>query len=408
MKLLLAAAAALTLTACATHAPVGIASTPEPARAPVTILISIDGFHPDYLTRGVTPNLNALASAGASARMRPSFPSKTFPNHWTLVTGFRPDRHGIVGNRMFDATAPKPDVAFTMQNDDPFWWSAAEPIWITAERAGVRSATMFWPGSNVAFAGRRPSDWQDFNQNVTNPQRVAAIIDWLRRPAAARPKLLTLYFDTVDTVGHRAGPDSADTTAAVAEVDERIGDLRRELAALGQPANLIVVSDHGMAATSETRVVDLRKYASPNDYRVVEDGPYAGIDALPGREGALAAALARVDGPARCYPKASLPPALAFGRNPRVPAFICLADVGWTILAQDPRYPLNGASHGWDPSGKEMAAIFIASGPGIARAGTLPTFDNVAVAPFLRRLLGLPDDATLDGTAAPLRPALKR
>ena len=120
-------------------------------RAPVVILISLDGFRPDYLERGVTPNLNALAARGVSAAMRPAFPSKTFPNHWTLVTGVVPDRHGIVSNRFEDPARPK-DV-FTINSDDPFWWNAAEPIWVTAENAHIRTATLFWPGSNVAWGG---------------------------------------------------------------------------------------------------------------------------------------------------------------------------------------------------------------------------------------------------------------
>uniref|UniRef100_UPI0035C9AA83 alkaline phosphatase family protein n=1 Tax=uncultured Sphingomonas sp. TaxID=158754 RepID=UPI0035C9AA83 len=179
-----AAALCTALQACVT-APV---AAPRPAivreaRAPVTILVSIDGFRADYRTRGVTPNLDALAASGISAAMRPSFPSKTFPNHWTLVTGLRPDRTGVVGNTMEDAA--RPGETFTMATDDPFWWNAAEPIWVTAERAGVRSATMFWPGANVAFGGVkaatghgavtggvRPHDWQQFNQAVTGEQRV--------------------------------------------------------------------------------------------------------------------------------------------------------------------------------------------------------------------------------------------
>ena len=187
---------------------------PQEQRAPVTILVSIDGFRPDYLQRKVTPNLNELAASGISGSMRPSFPSITFPNHWTLVTGLRPDRHGVVGNRMEDTAHP--GMTFTMQSEEPFWWTQAEPIWITAEKAGIRSATMFWPGANVDFSGVRPQDWQQYGHEVSNRQRVDAVIDWLRRPAATRPRFLTLYFDTVDSAGHMDGPDGLKTNAAVA------------------------------------------------------------------------------------------------------------------------------------------------------------------------------------------------
>ncbi|MFA5990011.1 MAG: ectonucleotide pyrophosphatase/phosphodiesterase [Sphingomonas sp.] len=385
------------------------ASAQTPMREPVTILVSIDGFRPDYLTRGVTPNLNALAASGISGAMRPSFPSVTFPNHWTLVTGLRPDRHGIVGNRMEDTR--RGGEVFTMQSEDSFWWDAAEPLWITAENAGVRSATMFWPGSSVALGGKRPSDWQQFGHEVNNRQRVDAIVDWLRRPAATRPRFLTLYFDTVDSAGHKYGPDDARTTAAVADIDTAIAQLRAGLAELGQPANLVIVADHGMAATGPDRVILLNTIASPASYRVVTAGSYAGIEPQAGHEAELASALARPNDHMRCWPKAQIPPALHYGHNARVPSFICLAQPGWLILEKAPpadRPITAGGAHGYDGASPEMAALFIANGPAIAAHGPLPAFDNVDVAPLVRHLLGLPPGTGLDGNDAPFRPALRQ
>lgn len=251
-------------------------ATQAAAKAPVTILVSIDGFRADYMTRGLTPHLSRLASDGATAVMRPSFPSKTFPNHWTLVTGVVPDRHGIVANSFSDPT--RPDERFSMASDDPFWWNAAEPIWVTAERAGIPTATMFWPGSNVAWGGHveanshhmvvggtRPRDWAQYNGAITDRQRVDMIVDWLRRPAETRPHFLTLYFDEVDTAGHADGPDSPEVNAAIRAVDGAIGRLIAELAKLDQPANLVVVADHGMAAISSDRVVALDSFLDPAD-----------------------------------------------------------------------------------------------------------------------------------------------
>ena len=226
----------------------------------VVILVSLDGFRADYLERGVTPNLSRLAADGVSAAMRPSFPTKTFPNHWTLVTGKTPDHHGIVANRMEDPA--RPGETFTMANDDPFWWNAAEPIWVAAERAGIHAATMFWPGANVAWGGTkargsstarggiRPSDWQQYNQAVSNSQRVNAVLDWMRRPPATRPRLVTIYFDTVDTAGHDFGPGDPRTTAAIHDIDGSIGQLTSGLKARKINADLVIVADHGMAATA--------------------------------------------------------------------------------------------------------------------------------------------------------------
>lgn len=393
------------------------APAPAPARAsaialaesrqPVTILVSIDGFRPDYLTRGVTPNLNAIAAAGISASMRPSFPSITFPNHWTIVTGLRPDRHGIVGNKMEDAGHP--GMTFTMQSEEPFWWTQADPIWITAERAGIRTATMFWPGSNVDFGGTRPRDWQQFGHEVNNRQRVDAIIDWLRRPADTRPAFLTLYIDTVDSAGHANGPDGAKTTEAVADVDAAIGRLRSELAALGQPANLVIVADHGMAATSPDRLIRFDQLVAPDAFRFVTGGPYAGIEPMPGKEAALAAAIAAPHPHMQCWPRAKIPAALHYGQHPRVPTYICLADAGWLILDRAPAAdkPVKpGGAHGYAPADPDMAALFIASGPAIRPMGRINSFDNVDVAPLLRDLLGLPAGQDLDGDDTPFRAAM--
>lgn len=402
-------AVALALQACAapvTSSPAARLVPPTETRAPVTILISLDGFRPDYLTRGVTPNLNALAAAGVQAEMRPSFPSVTFPNHYTLVTGLRPDRHGVVGNRMEDVR--RPGQVFTMASDDPFWWNAAEPVWVSAEKAGIRTATMFWPGSNVDFAGVRPRDWQTFGQAVNNRQRVDAIIDWLRRPPATRPQFLTLYFDTVDTAGHVFGPDDARTTGVVGEADAAIGRLREELAALGQPANLVIVADHGMAAVDPARTIRLDQMLGAADFRAIYSGAYAGIEPQPGREAALTGALLKRHDHMQCWPRATIPARFHYGRNPRVPSIVCLAETGWLILdkAPAPDRPITGGAHGYDPAAPEMTALFIASGPAIRAGGRLPGFDNVDVTPLLRRILGLPANPALDGNADGFAPVL--
>lgn len=395
------------------------AAAPAEDRAPVTILISIDGFRADYLDRGVTPVLSRLAAGGVRAAMRPSFPSKTFPNHWTLVTGLRPDRNGIVANRMEDAA--RPGEVFTMATDDPFWWNEATPIWVDAERAGIRSATMFWPGSNVAIGGTltkgghggveggtRPSDWMQFNQAITGPQRVNGILDWLRRPAAIRPRLLTLYFDTVDSAGHSYGPDDARTTRAVAEVDGQIGMLVDGLAALGQPANLVIVADHGMAATSSQRVVPLDSMVSLDAIHLVETGPYAALTPLPGQEATVEKALIGRHPHMECWRRQSVPVRFHYGQNPRVPAILCLAETGWLINEHAPTKTFSGGNHGYDHMSPEMAAVFIANGPAFRAGQQIKSFDNVDVYPLLRDLIGLAPRAGVDGTDAPFATVLAR
>jgi predicted AlkP superfamily pyrophosphatase or phosphodiesterase len=387
-------------------------------KPPVTILVSIDGFRADYRGRGVTPNLEALAKGGVSAAMRPSFPSKTFPNHWTLVTGVRPDRNGIVSNNM--EAAERPGGKFTMDDSkDPFWWNAAEPLWVTAEKAHLRTATMFWPGSNVAWGGTmaqswpneitggtRPEDWWPFDMKVDARQRVDGVIDWLRRPAATRPRFVTLYFDTVDSAGHSFGPDAPETTAAVADVDRTIGHLVAELRALGQPANLVIVADHGMAGTSYTRTIAMDKVADPADYRLFESGPFASLYPVPGHEAALEKALLAPHEHLQCWRKGEIPARLHYGANPRVPPYLCLAETGWLTVKTAPTHEGDRGNHGYDNRAPEMLALFVANGPGIRAAGTLPSFDNVDIAPLIRDLLHLPAGTNLDGDDAPFKGVL--
>jgi len=409
VKLAAAALAAL-LQACATApapAPVPVAVEVKP---PVTILVSIDGFRADYLARGVTPNLSRLAAEGVSAPMRPSFPSKTFPNHWTLVTGLRPDRHGITANKIEDPA--RPGETFIMTTDDPFWWNAAMPLWVDAEKAGIRTGTMFWPGSNVAMGGTRasewpnaiaggtrPADWAQFNMAIDSTQRVNGVLDWLRRPAAIRPRFVTLYFDTVDTAGHAFGPDDPRTTAAVAEIDGHIGDLVAGLAELDQPANLVIVADHGMAATSSSRTIVLSQLLPAGSYRSVETGPYASLFALPGHEAEVEKALLGNHDHYSCWRKSEIPERFHYGSNPRIPPIFCLAQVGSQFAEKPPTSRRAGGNHGWDNMAPEMAALFVANGPAF-RTGTLPPFDNVDVYPLLRDLIGLPPKPGVDGSDA--------
>lgn len=393
-----------------------LASTEQ--RAPVTILVSLDGFRPDYLDRGVTPYLSHLAATGVAATMRPSFPTKTFPNHWTLVTGLRPDRTGIVGNAFEDPQ--RPGEPFTMASDDPFWWNAAEPVWVTAERAGIRTATMFWPGANVAWGGARaagsnetqggtrPADWQQYSMAVSNRQRIDTVIDWLRRPAATRPRFVTLYIDSVDTAGHRFGPADPRTTEAVRDADTHIGLLLEGLRTLGQPANLVIVSDHGMAAVDAARTIALDRLLAHGDARAVEVGPYAALVPLPGREAAVAAALLKPHAHMQCWRRQDIPARLHYGANPRVAPILCLAENGWLIVPTAPPAPFGGGNHGYDDAAPDMAALFLGNGPGFAAGRRLPAFDNTAVAPLLRELIGLPPGQGLDGDARVFRDVLKR
>ncbi|WP_323990283.1 ectonucleotide pyrophosphatase/phosphodiesterase [Nguyenibacter sp. L1] len=402
--------------ACASMPETGGSETGGP---PPVILVSIDGFRPDYLDRGVTPNLNALAASGVRAvAMHPSFPSITFPNHYTLVTGLRPDRNGIVGNTMYDPAMP--GMRFSLGNraavTDRRWWDQAEPVWVTAERHGLRSATLFWPGSEAPIHGVRPADWLPFDGAMPPDDRVDRLLSWFDRPPARRPRFATLYFNRVDHAGHEFGPDAPQTTAAAALIDQAIGRLVAGLRARHIDADIIVVSDHGMAATSMQRIVYLDRIAPAGTFRFVTGGAYAGVDAAPGvapratpgQAARLAAALLAHHDHMACTRRQDLPERFHYGHNPRVPAFICVADVGWMIAASAAHPPRTvGGDHGYDAMAPEMNATFLAAGPAFVPGRVIGAFDNVDVYPLVMTLLGLPPLPS-DGTVAPFRPALRQ
>ena len=401
--LLILFALTLTLTACATTAP----EQPEGAGDPLVILVSIDGFRPDYLDRDVTPTLNTLKADGAFAVMRPSFPSVTFPNHYTLVTGLHPDRHGIVGNTMIDADLGRFSLgnAAAVTNGD--WWDEGEPVWVTAERAGLTTGTMFWPGSEAEISGVRPEHWTVFDQSMSGDARVDQVLGWLDLPGDSSPDFATLYFDIVDTTGHRHGPEAAETTAAAASVDASLARLVAGLEARGlsDRTTLVIVSDHGMAATSPERAIYLDDIIDVEALQIVHAGAFAGFNPVPGREDEVRAALIRRHPHMECFDKADLPARLAYGRHPRVPAIICLPEAGWLVATRDGPVRGPGGAHGYDNTAPDMAALFIAHGPRVRRGVTLTEVDSVDVQPLLAFLLGI-DAPQGDGAIADMLPVV--
>ena len=388
----LAVAAAFAVASCA-GAPQSALTSPiveqaaQTTRPDLVILVSIDGFSPDYLGKGQTPVLDGLVAGGAFGSMRPSFPSVTFPNHYTLVTGLHPDHHGVVGNRFTDAQLG----AFTMASKESGFWDQGEPIWVTAEKAGVRTGTMFWPGSEVEIHGVRPSQWAPFDQGMPGDARVDRLLSWLDLPVDQRPKLETLYFDIVDTAGHRNGPGSAETRAAATSVDASMARLIKGLKARGlyDRTMLVVVSDHGMAATSPDRVVWIDDIIDPAALKIGYGGAVLTADPAPGREAEVQQKLVGRHPHMECWNKADVPARLVYGSNPRVAQIVCLVETGWLTATRDRPVTRAGGAHGYDNQAPEMAAIFIAHGPGVVAGRRLTDLDSVDVQPFLARMLGI-------------------
>jgi predicted AlkP superfamily pyrophosphatase or phosphodiesterase len=389
---------------------------PPPATGPV-ILVSLDGFRWDYLQRYAAPTLQRLAREGVHARtMTPSYPTKTFPNHYTLVTGLRPAHHGIVGNWFYD---PANGETFGMSkhdsNTDEKWWGG-EPVWITAERQGIRSVCYFWPGSEAAHGGLRPSRWLPFNDKIPSNDRVDGLLKWLDAPAAERPRLATLYFSAVDHGGHKYGPDAPEMQDSITEVDTAIARLLDGLARLGLGAgtNLIIVADHGMSPASPDRVIFLDDLVDVKTIEVDATGPYAGVRPKPGtRTAAELAATLRAKAPpqVQVYQRDELPARLHYSGNDRIPAVMLIADDQWSI-EQRAGWPVTRArfskgDHGWDNATPNMGALFLAHGPAFKSRATLDPFDNIQVYNLVCATLGI-KPAPNDGDDSLALAALRR
>jgi predicted AlkP superfamily pyrophosphatase or phosphodiesterase len=368
-----------------------------------TVLISLDGFRADYITRPGAVRLRELAARGTRAeRLIPSFPSKTFPNHYTLVTGLHPEHHGIVANTMRDERI---GTTFTIGDTsiarDPRWWGG-EPIWNTAERQGVRSASFFWPGGDYAINGRYPTYYIPYDGRIPNARRVQQVLDWLSLPPDRAPRFVALYVSTTDDAGHAHGPDAPQVDSAIAHVDSLVGALVDGLAqrGLGERVNLVVVSDHGMTAIDSSRVIRLDEHVNLADMEVVDWMPVAAITPQPGKLTSVYDALRRVPH-LQAFLRDSVPARYHYRAHPRITPIVLLADEGWTISSTDRLARLGwprGGTHGYDNFIPSMGALFIAAGPDIQQRRVIGPVANVHVYPLLARLLHI-DPAPSDGHA---------
>lgn len=410
LLLLLLPTACATLTppseSVTTHAPATVASA-----QPTLLLVSFDGLRPDYLGRGETPSLDALARGGVQAWMRPSYPSLTFPNHYTLVTGLRPDRHGLIHNSMVDSTLGDFRLWDREAVGNGAWYGDGEPLWVTAENAGLRTATLSWPGSEAPVHGVRPTRWHPFDDTRPLDTRVDMVLDWLSEPVATRPAFATLYFEHTDSAGHDYGPDSPQLHAALQAVDAALGRLVDGLRTRGlqDRVNLVVVSDHGMAEVPPGQAIAVEDMVTMEEARVTSTGQVIGIVPNAGFEAQVARKLLGAHAQYDCWRKGELPARWQFGTHPRVPPIVCQMHMGWDAVPREAlaRRPTHArGSHGYDPALPEMRAVFIAQGPAFRSGVTLDGFDNVDLYPLLARLIGVTPVGD-DGNPQTLLPALR-
>ena len=369
---------------------------------PTVILISLDGFRYDYLSRYRPANLNALANEGVRARwMVPSFPSKTFPNHYTIATGLYPQNHGIVENNIYD---PVFKAVFTLADrkevENSRWW-LGEPIWVTAEKQGQRSASVFYPGTEGEIAGTRPSFWRKYDEGTSNNARVDTILSWLDLPRRQRPTFLALYFSDPDDAGHAFGPISNQTKKAVLKVDGEIGRLLRGLKAreIFSQINLIIVSDHGMATVRWSNAVLLdRLFDIKLASRIFWTREIVSIFPKPGKEDEIYQSLKQKLPPqAHVYRKAEMPARFHYSQSPRIAPLLVLPAEGWILtnskefseLQAKGETKTSRGGHGYDNQLPSMRAIFIGHGEAFRKGKVVEPFENIQVYNIMTKILGL-------------------
>jgi predicted AlkP superfamily pyrophosphatase or phosphodiesterase len=383
--------------ALAVSAALVVAQSRTGADGRLTVLVSFDGWRSDYDTKAPAPALRALMARGVRAEgLIPAFPSKSVPNHYSMATGLYPGHHGMIANVIRDPATGR--VFRRTDRDevkDPMWWGG-EPIWNTAQRQGLIAATMFWPGSEAPVGGMQPRYWREFDAAVPAAARVDQVLAWLDRPTVERPSLVTLYFDEVDLMGHWYGPDSTQVRDAIVRTDAQLGRLVEGLATRGllDRANVMVVSDHGMAPTTQRQTIFVDDYASLDDFEIADINPTLGVIPKPGRTDAVYQALAHAHPRLTMYRAAETPEFWHLRRQARVPPITGVADEGWVVLRRADfveywhRSP-TGGQHGYDPGVRTMRGIFVAAGPAFKPGAVVPAMEIVNVYRAVALSLGI-------------------
>ncbi len=365
------------------------------------VMLSLDGCRWDYPQMYDMPNLESIARQGVKLEsLQPSFPSKTFPNHYSIATGLYPDHHGIIQNSFYD---PEMDAYYkisdreAVENGDFY---GGEPIWVTAEKQGLRTASFFWVGSEAPVCDTYPTRWKKYDHHFPYEARVDSVISWLQLPKQDRPRLITWYYPEPDGVGHRYSPESPEVKEKVEYLDSLIGDFLNKLAQLpiADQVNVIVTSDHGMARISGDKAIYFDDYIQTTWLdTALGSNPMWMFDPKEGYKDSVYLNLKRADH-MQVWTKDSIPENLHYGTNSRVMDIITAPDLNWSVGWRERELPADyiGGTHGYDPHYKDMHAIFYAAGPAFKNGYVHPTVENVNIYPLIAKILNL-DPAETDG-----------
>ncbi len=372
-------------------------SKPVAAR-PYVVMLSMDGFRWDYQDKAPTPTLDSITKYGVKATgLQPSFPSKTFPNHYTIATGLYPGNHGLISNSFY---APDLKKYYSIgdrskvENGDFY---GGEPIWVTAESQRLKTGSYFWVGSEAPIKGYQPTYWKKYEHTFPYYQRVDSIISWLSKPYNERPKLVTWYLDETDGTGHKFGPDSPEIVQSVAHLDNVIAYFFNKVKTLEikDSLNFIVVSDHGMQAIDTNDVVYLDQYIKPQWLdTLLGSNPFLLLYPKKHYADSIVKNLSQVQG-IHAWAKKDIPERFHLKQSIRIPEVIVVADSSWGVYLHKHNKVPSGGTHGFDNTISDMNGIFYAIGPNFKQgfnAGQLYNTDIYNLIAHILKLKPAPND----------------
>jgi alkaline phosphatase D len=372
------------------------------------VMLSIDGFRWDYPQMYNTPNLNRVAREGVKARsLIPCYPSKTFPNHYSIATGLYPDNHGIVNNSFYDSKLGFYSIGDREAVENGKFYGG-EPIWVTAEKQGVRAASFYWVGSEAPVQGIQPTYWKKYKQKVPFAERIDTVIRWLSLPESKRPRLITWYFHEPDGVSHRYGPESNETKRVVEEIDSLLGVFfqKAESLPIYSRINFIILSDHGMASISPERFVNLSEYLAKDWFTAFSGGnPMYSLQPKPEYWEKVLTILKGIPH-LKTWERKDIPSRYVYGTNPRIFDILIEADLGYSVSWAGDKDQYDGGTHGYDNMYPEMQGIFYAMGPAFKKGYSQPSFLNVNIYPLVAQILNL-KPAKVDGELSEVSGLLK-
>lgn len=366
------------------------------SQQPYVVMLSLDGFRWDYAQHASTPNLDYLAANGVKAQsLIPSFPTKTFPNHYTMATGLYPDHHGIVQNSFYD---PEQDRSYRISDRDAVedgTFYGGEPIWVTAEKQGVTSASFFWVGSEADVRGIQPTYWKVYDHDFPFEQRVDTVVHWLSLPEETRPHLVLWYMHEPDAKGHKFGPLSPEANRKVEHLDSLVGVFLHKVEQLpyADQINIIVTSDHGMGPIHKEKTVNLKDFIEKKWFETIQgSNPNYIFTVKPEYYDVAWKKLSSIPH-VTVWKHGEVPDRFHYGTHVRTQDFILVADSAWQVITGS-RKSYDGGAHGYDNANTDMHTIFYAMGPAFLPDPDYPSFYNIDLYLLLSTILDLDPEPT--------------